>query len=173
MGGAVELPDVHDIILIFQNSGLVVVNVEIIRSAENGHHTGKPGRPSLAIHAVSGILGLMCSNDGKEVILFEERARGRIGEEIRASSNTVVDEIVCSFLLPKFLQRIGPQDIAHETMSRRLTEAINLFPRFRTQSDVRMYNKSTYRLDIFQGMQLWAETPMNAKKLFVHNRRQW
>lgn len=61
-------------------------------------------------------------------------------------------ELAC-LLLTKVLQGICPQDIAHETMCRRLSEAVD-------------------GLDVFQGMQLRTEAAVNAEELLVHDRRQ-
>lgn len=70
MRGAVELPNVHDVVFILQNGGFVVVYIQIVRSAENGHDTGKPCSASLAIHAVACILSFMGTNDGEQVVLL-------------------------------------------------------------------------------------------------------
>ena len=70
MRGAVELPDIHDVVLIFQHGSFVVVHIEVVRSTEDRHHTGETGRPRLSIHAVTGILRLVGSYDGQKVILF-------------------------------------------------------------------------------------------------------
>lgn len=56
MGGAIELPDVHDIAFVLQNSRFIVIHVEIIWSGENGHNGWKTGGFSLAIHAISVII---------------------------------------------------------------------------------------------------------------------
>ena len=54
---AIELSDVHHVILVLQNCGFVVVHVEIVRCAEYGHETRDTRRPSLPVHPVTGILG--------------------------------------------------------------------------------------------------------------------
>jgi len=65
VGRAVELSDVHDVILVLQYGGLIVIYVEIVWGAEDRHNAGKTGSPRLAVHSVTSILGLMCPNDGK------------------------------------------------------------------------------------------------------------
>lgn len=63
MGGAIELSDVHNIVLIFENSGLVVVDIEVIWCTKDGHDAGETSCPSLPIHSVTGVLGLVCADD--------------------------------------------------------------------------------------------------------------
>ena len=126
MGRAVELSNVHDIIFVFQNSSLVVVQIEVIRCAENCHDARKPGSTSLSVHTVSSILGLVSANDREQVVLLKESTCRRIGKEVRAAPNTVVDKIIRRSLLPKLLQRVSPQYITHESMSRWFPETIDL-----------------------------------------------
>ena len=78
MRGAVELSNIHDVILVFQNGGFVVVDIQVVRGRENGHHTREPRRPGLSVHAVAGILCFMGSNDREEVVFFQEGARSGI-----------------------------------------------------------------------------------------------
>lgn len=47
-------------------------------------------------------------------------------EEEGTSSDVVVDEPIRVLLVPKLLQWIGPEDVAHETMRRRLPEPVDL-----------------------------------------------
>ena len=78
MRGAVELSDVHDVVLVLQDRSFVVVDVEVIRRREDGHDTRETCCPSLAIHSVSSILRLVSSNDGKEIVLLQEIACSRV-----------------------------------------------------------------------------------------------
>jgi hypothetical protein len=48
------LANVHDVALIFENSSLVVVNVQIVWRREDRHDRRETGRLGLAIHPVSG-----------------------------------------------------------------------------------------------------------------------
>lgn len=82
MRSAVELSDVHNIVLVLKDRCLVVVDIEIVGCAEDGHDTGEACRPGFAIHAVAGILGLVRADNGEEVVLLEEVAGGRVGEEV-------------------------------------------------------------------------------------------
>jgi hypothetical protein len=49
----VELPDVHDVALIFENSSFVIVHIEVIGCREDGHDGGKACAFRFAVHAVS------------------------------------------------------------------------------------------------------------------------
>lgn len=53
VGGAVKLPNIHNVTFIFQHRGLVVINVKVVRRRENSHNGGEARRFCLAIHAVS------------------------------------------------------------------------------------------------------------------------
>ena len=74
MRGAVELPDVHDVALILQHGRLVVINVKVVRSGEDGHDGGEACCFGFAVHAVAGVLGFVRADDGEEVVAFEELA---------------------------------------------------------------------------------------------------
>ena len=50
---AVELPDVHDVVLILEHGSLVVVDIEIVGGTEDGHDGGESSRLCLAVHSVS------------------------------------------------------------------------------------------------------------------------
>lgn len=63
MGCAVELSDVHDIVFVFEDGSFVVIHVEVVRGAEDGHYTRESGCPSLSVHAVTGILSFVGSDD--------------------------------------------------------------------------------------------------------------
>ena len=75
---AVELPDVHDVVLILEDSGLVVVHVEVVWRTEDGHDTGEASRPCFPIHSVPSVLRFVRTDDRKQVVLFEESACGRV-----------------------------------------------------------------------------------------------
>ena len=78
MWRAVELSDIHDVILIFQNRGFVVVYVEIVRCAKDGHDTWEACCPGLSVHAIASILSLMRADDGQKIVLLQEGACGRV-----------------------------------------------------------------------------------------------
>jgi hypothetical protein len=71
-------------------------------------------------------LGLVSTNDREKVVLFQKGTSGRVREKVRASSNVVVQEIVAGLLLAKIFKRVGPKDITHKALGRRLTETVNL-----------------------------------------------
>ena len=43
----------HHVGFVFQHSRLVAIHVEVVGSAEDGHHRGETGRLGLAVHSVS------------------------------------------------------------------------------------------------------------------------
>ena len=75
---AIELPDIHNIVLVLQYSRFVVVDVKVVRSAEYRHNTREACCSSLPIHTITGILSFVGANDGQKVILFERGPSGRI-----------------------------------------------------------------------------------------------
>lgn len=54
MRRAVELSDVHHILLVLENGSLVVVDIKIVGCTEDSHDGWETGRLGLAIHAVPG-----------------------------------------------------------------------------------------------------------------------
>lgn len=90
----------------------------------------------------------MCSDDGKEIVPLQELARRLIParpaqrntvktdankeeiessrEEVRATSNMIMNEALRRLLLPEVLRGVGPQDVAHQPCGRRLSEAVDL-----------------------------------------------
>lgn len=73
-----KLPDIHDIILIFQNSRLVVVHIKVIGRRKDSHDARESSCLGLPIHPVPCILCLMRTDDRQKVVLFEERASSGI-----------------------------------------------------------------------------------------------
>jgi len=49
---AVELPNIHHIILVFEYSGLVIVHIQIIGSAKNRYQRRKAGCLTFPIHSI-------------------------------------------------------------------------------------------------------------------------
>lgn len=145
-----ELSDIHDIILILQHGSLVVVHIEVVRCAEDGHDTGETSRPSLPVHAVSGVLSLVCANNGKQVVFLEESTCGRVREEVRATSDVIVDEEVVSLFLPELFERIGPEDVAHQSVCGWFAETINL-----RQSEVET-NLPVLQRTLFRSSNVWS-----------------
>ena len=123
---AIELPDVHHVVLVLQHSRFVVVDVKVVRGTKDGHDTWEPSRPRLSVHSITSILSLMSSNDRQQIVLLQEGTCGRVGKEVRATPDVVVHKELRCLFLPKFLEWIRPQDITHQTMSGRFAETVNL-----------------------------------------------
>jgi len=121
-----ELSDVHDVVFVLENSGLVVVDIQIVRRAENGHDAWEACSPCLPVHSVACILSFMRTDDGQQVIFFEETARCGIGEEVRATADIIVDKELLRLFLSEVFQRIRPQDVAHQSVSWGFAKSINL-----------------------------------------------
>lgn len=124
--GLTELSNIHHIVLILQDSGLIVVYVEVVGGAENSHHARESSRPCLSVHSITGILSFMCADNGEQVVLFKKRTCRGVGEEIRAAPNVVMDEEFRCLLLAKFLKWICPENVTHKPVSGWLAEAIDL-----------------------------------------------
>lgn len=145
-----ELSNVHNIVLVLQDCSLVVVHIQIVGRAEDCHDTGESSSPGLPVHTVTRILCFVSSNDREQIVLLEEGACGGIREEIGAAANVVMYEEIVRFLLTELFKRIGPQDVAHQTMGRGLAESVNL-------NTVRNWQgignaDVAYALQIFQGV---------------------
>lgn len=169
MRGAVELPDVHHVILVLQHGRLIVVHIKVVGGAKDGHHAGESRRPGLPVHAIPGILSFVRADDGEQVVLLEEGACGGVREEIGAASDAVVNKIFACLFLPELLKRVGPEDVTHQAVGRRLPKAINL-RKVSVGPPVRQ--TISYRLDILEGVQFWTQAPVDTEELLVHDRRQ-
>ncbi len=53
MGCRVELSDIKNVAFILEDSGLIIVDVKIIRGREERHDRGETSRPRLAIHTIT------------------------------------------------------------------------------------------------------------------------
>ena len=78
MWGAIELSDVHNIVLILQHCCFVVIDVKVVRCRENGHNAGKSGSSSLSVHTVASILSFVGSDNREQIVLLQERASCRV-----------------------------------------------------------------------------------------------
>jgi len=98
MWGAIELSDVHNVILILQHRGFVVIDVQIIWSREDGHDGRKLCCSSLAVHAIArykpkatkdlpSILRFVCSYYRQEIISFKELTGSVIAEIVSGNLN--------------------------------------------------------------------------------------
>ena len=126
MWRAIELSDIHDIVLVLEDCGLVVIDIEVVWSGEDSHDGWETGGACLAVHAVAGVLGLVGADDRKEIVLLEEVAGGWVREEVGASADVVVHEILGCLLLSKLLEWIGPEDVAHKSLGWWFAEAVDL-----------------------------------------------
>ena len=62
MGTAVELTDVHHIVLVLEHGSLVVVHIEIVGSREDGDERREPGGLAFSVHSVARVLCFVCSD---------------------------------------------------------------------------------------------------------------
>jgi len=81
---AIELPDVHNIVFVFQDSSFVIIYIQIVGGGENGHDSWKLCCACFPIHTISKvsrkktkpliprILGLVCSDNGQQIIAFKK-----------------------------------------------------------------------------------------------------
>ena len=53
MWGAIELSDVHDVALVFENGGFVIINIEVIRGGEDGHNRREASGLRFTVHPIS------------------------------------------------------------------------------------------------------------------------
>lgn len=53
MRTTVELSNVHDVVFIFEDSGFVVVNIEVVWCREDGHDGRESCSLGLSVHTIS------------------------------------------------------------------------------------------------------------------------
>jgi hypothetical protein len=112
----------------------------------------------------------MSANDGQQAIALKERAGRLVGEKVRAAAHVIVYEALRSFLLPKVLHGVRPEDITHKTGCRWLAEAIQLKGRTRkVWPMIRGTMGTTYVPNVIQGVQLGRKSSMDAEKLLIHD----
>ena len=63
MGTAVELADVHHIVLVLEHGSLVIVHIEIVGSREDGDERREPRGLAFSVHSVARVLCLVCSDN--------------------------------------------------------------------------------------------------------------
>ena len=103
---AVELSDVHHIILVLEHRSFVVVHIQIVGSGENCYQRWESGGLAFSVHSVSCILGLVRPDDGQKVVLLQEITACCIAIEVRTASHGVVAEVLRVLLTAKVFQRI-------------------------------------------------------------------
>ena len=67
-----HLSDVHHVVLVLEHRGLVVVDVQVVGGREDGNQRGETRGLALSVHSVARVLGLVCANDWKKVVLLKE-----------------------------------------------------------------------------------------------------
>ena len=82
MWSAVELADIHDVVLVLKHRSFVVVDIEIVRCAENGHNAWKTRRSCFSVHPIACILSFVRPDYGQQIILFQKRTCGGIREKV-------------------------------------------------------------------------------------------
>ena len=145
----VELPDAEHVRLVLDHGRLVVVHVQVVWRGEERHDAREPRLAALAIHPVpargglsttagSGrtssmgkpnapsVLSFVRADDGQQAVAFQKLARGFIRIKVRAAPHVVVHEVLWALFLPKVLDRIRPQYVAHEPGRWWLTEPVQL-----------------------------------------------
>ncbi|KAI8035088.1 hypothetical protein M5D96_012181 [Drosophila gunungcola] len=150
---AVELPDVHHVVLVLQHRRLVVVHVEIVGRREDGDQRGEAGGLALAVHAVAGVLRLVRPDDRQQVVVLQEVAAGGVAVEVRAAAHGVVRVEVRVLLVAEVLQWVRPQQVAHGAEGGRLLEAVE-------------------PPNVLQLVYLGRKAAVHAQELLVHERRQ-
>ena len=80
----------------------------------------------------------------------------------------IVDEVLSRLFLTELFQRICPKDVAHEAMSGRFTETVDLLW-LALVSPIKP-TLQTYVLQVFKGVEFRAEATMYAEELLVHDR---
>jgi len=126
------------------------------------------------------ILSFVRSYNRQQIIPFKELTRriiagmlvqGRdkiIPEKVWTSSNIIMNKQIIVPFVAKLLQRIGPQNVAHQSVRRRFTKPINLHGWL-----AKLVEQAwrTYHFQVIQRIHLGRKSPMNAQKLLVHNSR--
>lgn len=76
----------------------------------------------------------------------------------------IVNVELASLFLTEFFEGVSPEDIAHEAVSGRFSESIDLQSQHKHRK-----SELTYTLDVLQGVELRAQSTVYAKKLFIHD----
>ena len=59
-------------------ANLVLVSIAVVRSREDSHQGREPCALPLLVHLEPGVLDLMASDDGQEVVVLDELTAGSI-----------------------------------------------------------------------------------------------
>ena len=153
MRRAVELSNVHHVVLVLQDRRLVVVDVEVVGRREDGDERREPRSLALAVHPVPGVLGFVGADNRQQVVLLKEIAARRVTIEVGAASYGVVAVVFGGGFGAEVLDGVGPQQVAHGSEGGRLAEPIQ-------------------HLDVVERVHFGRQTAVNAQELLVHERRQ-
>jgi hypothetical protein len=105
----------------------VVVDVQIIRRRKDGNNRRKSSRPSLAVHSIPSVLRLMRPDHAQQIIPFQKRASSIVREEIGTSADMVMRvHLVLVLFLSEILERVRPQEVAHEAVGWGFAEPVQL-----------------------------------------------
>jgi hypothetical protein len=107
---AVELPDVHHVVLVAQDGSLVVVGIKIVGGREEGDHA-REALGTLAVHLVARVLGLVRADEREEIVPVEELDHGTVTVHIRAAAHFVVLEEIFH-IGTKVFHRVSPEQVA-------------------------------------------------------------
>lgn len=89
----------------------------------------------------------------------------------------VVNEALVARLVSKVLQWICPQQVAHESVRRRLSEPVDLWHEIPQRASAlqsspnrrRERGEGPHGFKVLERVELWAETPVHAEELLVHD----
>jgi len=80
--GRVILSNSDILVRILENRSSILIYIQIVWSRENGNHRRELFCRGLAEYCITRILGLMTSDDGKQVISVEELAHSVISDSL-------------------------------------------------------------------------------------------
>lgn len=84
----------------------------------------------------------------------------------------IVQEIIASLFLAEIFEGIGPQDVTHEALGGRFSEAINLqqlLAKYYDSSMMVSCLEIPYVSDVIESVEFRTETTMNTQELLVHD----
>ena len=125
MRAVVELADVEFPLVVVRNGACVIVSIEVVGRREDCNDGGEARGGARVAHVVAVVLGFMCAEDGQHTIAFQELTGRKVCEDIGAPAEAVQGEAL-AIARREVLCRVGPQDVAHGAVQRRLAEAVDL-----------------------------------------------
>lgn len=115
---------VHHVVVEFYDSSSVVIDVAVIRRRKNSYHEGKFTVPTPFIKLVSINLRFMRSDDTEQVVLFK-KFRHSFSIEVEGTASGGVRFISFRSFAILGVNRISPEYVTIETLSRRLLKTIH------------------------------------------------